>query len=123
MFGAGHLFGRRAGIRDFGAPAELRNRKFTVKPLARAEHPCPPIEGHLSHWRTDGKTQVEYKCAGRAWKIQLDYYEEIEDALHAAKLVARHWRAVMQRGEPLSDDPTSDLPEGIGTQPFGSSRI
>ena len=123
MFGAGHLFGRRAGIREFGAPAELRHREFTVDPLKRGGQSCPPITGKLSHWRTDGKTVVDYACGDRKWEIQFDYHDEIEEALATAKAVARHWRALMQSGKGLPSDPATALPEGVDTRPLGSNGI
>lgn len=123
MFGSGHLFGRRAGLREVGAPAELRHREFTVKPLARGPHDCPSILGRLSHWRTDGKTVVEYTCGERKWQIQFDYHAEIEVALKTAKSVARHWRSLMQAGQELPENPASSLPHGVITVRLGSSRL
>jgi len=105
MFGKGHLFGRRAGLREFGNPAELRRRKFIVKPLQKGPHQCDPIEGQLSHWRTDGKTKVTYTCGDRTWEVFMPPHSEIEDALKTAKEAARYWRGVMQSGEKVPQTP------------------
>ena len=123
MFGPGHLFGRRAGMREFGAEAELRHREFKVEPLKRGSAQCPTIEGRLSHWRTDGKTVVKYTCGDRTWEIQFDYHAEIEDALATAKSVARHWRGMLQSGGEIPKDPASALPPGVTTQPLGSNGL
>lgn len=115
--------GRRAGLREFGAPAERRHREFTVEPLKRGSTKCQPIKGQLTHWRTDGKTVVSYSCGDRSWVIQFDYHDEIEDAVATAKLVARHWRSLMQSGGKIPKDPSRALPSGVTTQPLGSNGL
>lgn len=118
MFGAGHLFGPRAGLREPRAPAELRHREFTVAPLKRGSR-CAPIQGRLAHWRSDGKTVVKYTCGKRTWEIQFGSHEEIEDALAAAKGAARHWRSLMQSGAELPTDPASSLPASVSVRTAG----
>ena len=121
MFGSGHFFGRRAGLREPGAVAELRRRSFEVKPLKRGKRQCPPIRGQLSHWRTDGKTVVDYTCGKRKWEIQFDVHDDIDEALKTAKKAARHWRSLMQGGSALPKAPASSLPDGLETLPLGTT--
>jgi hypothetical protein len=110
VFGPGHLFGRRAGLREFGAQAELRRRELTVEPL-RSKPACPPIFVELKHWRSDGQTRAVYKCGRRRWELDLGRHDEIEDAVRTAKEAARYWRGLLQSGRELPARPSWPVEE------------